>query len=498
MLNINGVDNSNAASVRVEGYVDTEITAIQNTLTGTYDSALITSNRDGNTMQRQEFIIDTLLQTLPVNAVASQSSQVSEGTYGYFYVQLFDIDGNLYPELAIDITSATVLLEKSTLGGEFSVAGITQPTVNKGLGHVDLSILFKADEWAPNDLYRVTLSGIKVTNGVEHSIQQFVWNNVISIVQDIDDEVDTILQYLTVPAVDNTDDLTIADVIGMKNDTPKAAATATIMNNLKALFASSMSKRLNISNVISTTQFATLDLPALGTGGLIGWYVNCSLDAGGLGGAPQGEYRLISGWDKDTGVFTHAAFSETLTTSDKVMIIHPSIYQTLLTKIDTTAIKTETDKIPAEIVKTAAIKTETDKIPAEIVKTSKILSDLEYRQRVYPTLAAGITIDGAAGAWTLGTKTTIVPANTITSGFIILGINIGALSANDTYELVLYSGSVGNEVEIGRIRFVKTTTETVGYIPLQTERIAANTRISAALASSSGNDDVVVSLVYKI
>jgi hypothetical protein len=35
-------------------------------------------------------------------------------------------------------------------------------------------------------------------------------------------------------------------------------------------------------------------------------------------------------------------------------------------------IKTETDKIPAEVIKTAAIKTETDKIPAEVVKTAAI------------------------------------------------------------------------------------------------------------------------------
>ena len=40
-------------------------------------------------------------------------------------------------------------------------------------------------------------------------------------------------------------------------------------------------------------------------------------------------------------------------------------------------IKTETDKIPAEVIKTAAIKTETDKIPAEVIKTAAIKTETD-------------------------------------------------------------------------------------------------------------------------
>ena len=37
----------------------------------------------------------------------------------------------------------------------------------------------------------------------------------------------------------------------------------------------------------------------------------------------------------------------------------------------------------------------------------------------YPTLAAGKTINGGAGAWQLGTVTELIPANTITVPFDI-------------------------------------------------------------------------------
>lgn len=119
--------------------------------------------------------------------------------------------------------------------------------------------------------------------------------------------------------------------------------------------------------------------------------------------------------------------------------------------------------------------------------------------KVYPTLANGVTVTGHADAWTLGSKIEIVPASTITDHFDIHWIIIEAVSANDTYELVLYKGAISSEIEIGRIRFIKSTTAGAGVVsvPFQMEIVDGDTRISASLASSGGGSDTAtISLGY--
>lgn len=116
--------------------------------------------------------------------------------------------------------------------------------------------------------------------------------------------------------------------------------------------------------------------------------------------------------------------------------------------------------------------------------------------KVYPTLAAGVTVNGGAGAWVLGAATVIVPINTIHSQFDIHYINIGLVSANDTYELVLFTDAACT-VEIGRIRFTKTTVQSsTSSTPMMTPILAADTGIWAKVASSSGNDNIVMSVFY--
>jgi hypothetical protein len=117
--------------------------------------------------------------------------------------------------------------------------------------------------------------------------------------------------------------------------------------------------------------------------------------------------------------------------------------------------------------------------------------------KCYPTLADGVTVTGGAGAWTLGDFVEIVPVDTITTAFDIHWINFESASANDIYELVLYSGLGGAEVEIARVRTYKSATMSgANNVPIQIPVQYANTRISAKLASSSGGDNVTVSLFY--
>ena len=118
--------------------------------------------------------------------------------------------------------------------------------------------------------------------------------------------------------------------------------------------------------------------------------------------------------------------------------------------------------------------------------------------KCYPTLASGVTITGHNTAWTLGNKTEVIPADTITNAFDLHFVNIEAASATDAYEIVVYGGTVGNEVEIGRVRAHKNSVQSgANNVPIQVAPQAANTRISVAIASSSGGGGTLtVSFFY--
>lgn len=118
-------------------------------------------------------------------------------------------------------------------------------------------------------------------------------------------------------------------------------------------------------------------------------------------------------------------------------------------------------------------------------------------QLAYPTLANGVTVTGGA-AWTLGNYAEIVPINTITSAFCIEYLYVEDVSADDTYELVLYQTTT----EVGRARFTRdvaaASTEPLIGIPFHTDLIPANSQVQAKIASSSGGDNAVVSIAYQL
>ncbi len=117
--------------------------------------------------------------------------------------------------------------------------------------------------------------------------------------------------------------------------------------------------------------------------------------------------------------------------------------------------------------------------------------------KVYPTLANGETVQGAAGSWGLSAAfKQIIPINTIRDIFDIHWINIEAVSAADVYEIVLYAA----EVEIARVRvaFVNiANSSTLISIPVLTKLIPADTQIQAKVATKGGGSDSVdISLSY--
>lgn len=114
--------------------------------------------------------------------------------------------------------------------------------------------------------------------------------------------------------------------------------------------------------------------------------------------------------------------------------------------------------------------------------------------KVYPTLAGGVTLTAGA-AWTLGALVEIVPASTITSDFDIHAIDIEDISANDTYELVIYYGA--GDTEAGRIRFVRNAVQSATLnIPIHMPVIPANSRVRAAVACSTGGFTADISIRY--
>ncbi len=118
-------------------------------------------------------------------------------------------------------------------------------------------------------------------------------------------------------------------------------------------------------------------------------------------------------------------------------------------------------------------------------------------QKVYPTLADGVTLTTAAGDWALGTMTEIIPINTITLQFDIHEVLIEDVNTQDkTYELVLYYGA--GDTECARVRFAATSNK--GGVPAQfamTPLLPANSRMRAQIAIEDGGGKTAkISLRY--
>jgi hypothetical protein len=115
--------------------------------------------------------------------------------------------------------------------------------------------------------------------------------------------------------------------------------------------------------------------------------------------------------------------------------------------------------------------------------------------KIYPELADPIVITAGAGAWNLGSLVEIIDNTVKTEAFDIHFLNLGALSASDDYELRLYSGESGLEVLWGACSFSRDTNQMrAAFVPIQGAPIPKNTRISAALASGSGSNNVAAKI----
>jgi hypothetical protein len=122
-------------------------------------------------------------------------------------------------------------------------------------------------------------------------------------------------------------------------------------------------------------------------------------------------------------------------------------------------------------------------------RVASVYASINTLVQVYPTLAVGAEVVSANTDWVLGAFSEIVPVNTIASDFHIHGINIEACDKDAVFELVLYAGA-GDE-EVARTRFAIVGGFFGNIIGLIVgEKIDANSRIRAKLASSDGTANV--------
>ena len=128
-----------------------------------------------------------------------------------------------------------------------------------------------------------------------------------------------------------------------------------------------------------------------------------------------------------------------------------------------------------------------------------VLSDHAHGvQLCKPTLAGGITVTAAAGAWALSSAYTVLFAtNEVNAPFDIHQIHIGTFTGNDIFQLELYSGANGAEVLAAQVRFSRTNNTNPGSIlPCITPLFPANTQIKAKLASAAGSSACNFSVMY--
>ena len=123
---------------------------------------------------------------------------------------------------------------------------------------------------------------------------------------------------------------------------------------------------------------------------------------------------------------------------------------------------------------------------------------LHTARKVYPTLADGVVCAKNNAKWVLGGITEIVPVNTITSDYYIVGLQIENATVVGRWEMVLYYGA--NDVECARVRTWAISAVGIAHaLDIRSPLIPANSRIKLQLAEDFvGAGTVTFSLVYQL
>ena len=122
--------------------------------------------------------------------------------------------------------------------------------------------------------------------------------------------------------------------------------------------------------------------------------------------------------------------------------------------------------------------------------------------RCFPTLAAGTVIaDGGPAFAEAPNPTQIIPAGAITESFDIHFINVEAATAQETFEVSLWSGpDPGVEIARRRVTIILNVGNVLGLVsyPTLNDPVLPNTRISAKVADNTGGISLTLSLQYHL
>jgi hypothetical protein len=168
-----------------------------------------------------------------LRAEPSISTAVEEDAIINFSIALMDIEEGAVASADIDITSIAASLQKSTGGGAFSAAGITQPTFSKATGLVSCDYRFLEAEWEIGDIYKLSVSGITADLGDDTGyVRPMIWSNMVLEEANVEAKIDVIDGFMDVPLADAADNTQMRDVIGSKTDT--VAGNSMVSAMLKA------------------------------------------------------------------------------------------------------------------------------------------------------------------------------------------------------------------------------------------------------------------------
>jgi len=147
----------------------------------------IEDSADGLILANLNDIKTMLGEGLKINQ--SESTVAEEAGYTQFHIGLMDWDAGAIAAADIDITGITQTMyrsRKSVSGGQFTVAGITQPVFAKAVGRVYDAYRWLDAQWRAGDVYRLTVSGIVITNGGKtFELPMMVWSNEVLEAQDV-------------------------------------------------------------------------------------------------------------------------------------------------------------------------------------------------------------------------------------------------------------------------------------------------------------------------
>jgi len=116
-----------------------------------------------------------------------------------------------------------------------------------------------------------------------------------------------------------------------------------------------------------------------------------------------------------------------------------------------------------------------------------VYNHIHSSSNTHPANAQFVTVTSGGTQYVNdGAITEIIAADEITIPFdlhFVIGFNISAIGS---YDVVVYSGASGDEIEVGRTGFTRSTNQSrEGATPIQIPKQPANTRISASLISSN-------------